>query len=882
MASPYFKPDVEVLQEFRNLNPNILRATLQSIIIGPSYQKIKDPDDLNSTEASIGSYLGAERELPFPALSPGAVVLEDSLSVTIKNYAGVHVIPKTTLRTQGNSGATVAAELKFTDNNQDFVALGVVASASVSDHDGDFVHIIGSAAAGYYEIQQVVDSHTLVVDDPEGKIASLGNLSALNYTIGNFGWLKVDITPTVQGILLSPRLSDSGTVYLSGLARRTDYTGRLVVAESIYDLENVFDEPVTRTNPLAYGMSKTLASLGAGELCLGLMVEDDSVIAYQKALEVLEAEEVYCIVPLSTNPIVHQLVHEHVKAMSDVLQKKERIGLFNTARYNRVVKSGYFGRQNLITGEWGIADGNILATGDEYNDVVQFNHEVFNADGSGSPQTEVIPAGYDRAAVYFRPGADYVLTYALNSAPLIDVPITLNDDGVWTMQLTGDTFANIKFTSTAAHAEKCVIFYAKTINPIPGAEIFYPVIMPNGTQMDQPYLNPVSPDHYALKIHHYDLQNPTNDSEVGLLPFGMTLRVNYGNGQHSDVTTAGIHAFAGKIQSVYVFNNPGAVDADDHLIEVAFIPNAGDYEITTLNDPEATFLSDGIIPGEDELVIVDTNVVDQSTFSQFKETRYKIFSVSEESTLKISQVYNESTGEFEPGWFPSIAVGVNYRVETPIISDKYQLARWYSDISAGFANRRMSHIYAPAVGVSDDGITVTPVPGYYFACAYAGATQAEAPQQGFTNRPFAGFSRVFFTNDYFTEAQLNIIAEGGTTIVIQNRALAPLSVRHQLTTDRTSIETQEYSVTKNVDHMAKTARLTFRPYLGRYLITEATLDLLYSVGSALVARWKRNGQLLSGSVDRFQVDPTQADKVIACFKMKVPIPLNYIRLIFVI
>jgi hypothetical protein len=40
--STYLKPDVEVLQEFRNLNPIILRATLQSIIVGPSFKKIKD------------------------------------------------------------------------------------------------------------------------------------------------------------------------------------------------------------------------------------------------------------------------------------------------------------------------------------------------------------------------------------------------------------------------------------------------------------------------------------------------------------------------------------------------------------------------------------------------------------------------------------------------------------------------------------------------------------------------------------------------------------------------------------------------------------------------------------------------------------------------
>ena len=195
----------------------------------------------------------------------------------------------------------------------------------------------------------------------------------------------------------------------------------------------------------------------------------------------------------------------------------------------------------------------------------------------------------------------------------------------------------------------------------------------------------------------------------------------------------------------------------------------------------------------------------------------------------------------------------------------------------------MTHIFAPAVGVTLDGATITPVPGYYFACAYAGATQSDAPQRGFTNRSFAGFVKCFLTNDYFTEAQMNIIAEGGTTIVIQPNQRAPLTVRHQLTTDMTTVETREYSVTKNVDHMAKTARETFRPYIGRYLINAETMNLLYKVGGALVELWLSRGQALPGTVvDQFQVDPNQVDRVFACFKLKVPIPLNFIRLIFII
>ena len=883
-TSTYFKPDVEVLQEFRNINPVVLKATLQSVIVGPSYQKIKDPNNIDSTEAAIGAYDGTNPQaLPFPVLSPGAIVMEDSLSVTVKNYAGEHVIAKTEIKIDGNSGAVTAATLRFVDNNQNFIESGVVASANVSDHDGNFVHVLSGPKAGYYEIQEVVDANTLVLDDPDGVLAA-GDAVDLHYTIGNFGWMVVDIDPTQKGVLLTPRLSDTGVVYLSGMARRVDYTERFVIAESIYDLEQIFGEPVSLSNPLAYGMAKTLASLGANEMVLGLMVEDDTTTSYQKALEVMESEDVYCIVPLSTNPVVHQLVKEHVNAMSAVEQKAERIGLFNTARYNRIVRSGYFGRQDPVTKAWDIADGNVVASGLPLADTVTFNHESFSADGSSVAQVETIQAAdqFNRLVVYFRPKVDATFSYALDDAPLVDVPFVMDDDGKFVLEApAGKFFVNVKFTSTAVHAEKCEIFYAKTAAQPANSEIQYPVLMGVGAQMDDPYLTPTA-GHKAIKVRHFDYTDPTADPLLGTLPEGLTLRVSFGNGLTRDITYAGQHSFSGDITQVYAFNQDGAEDIDNHLIEVMFLENGGTYTINALEDAEATFLSDKIVAGVDELVLIDPSIVDQTTFSKFAETRFKIYSIANETKLLINQVWNSTLNMWEQGELPGIMSGVRYRVETPVLTDKYQMATWIRDISKGFCDRRMTHIYAPAVGVTDDGVTITPVPGYYFSCAYAGATQSELPQMGFTNRPFAGFARCFFTNDYFTESHLNVIAEGGTTIVIQPRAMAPLTVRHQLTTDMTSIEKREYSVTKNLDHMAKTARITFRPYIGRYLINNDTLNILYSVGNALMERWKREGQVISGSVDQFQVDPTQVDKVYACFRMRVPIPLNYIRLIFVI
>ena len=296
-------------------------------------------------------------------------------------------------------------------------------------------------------------------------------------------------------------------------------------------------------------------------------------------------------------------------------------------------------------------------------------------------------------------------------------------------------------------------------------------------------------------------------------------------------------------------------------------------------DELATFLSDRIVPGVDQLVIIDEGIVDSGTDSGFKETVYQVGEVLAEDSLTVDKVLNTDTNKFEIGQFPSIAPNLSYRVQTPIITDKNKLAEMYRDISASMGTRRMTHIFAPAVGVSDSGSTMTVVPGYYVACAYAGMTQSRPAQQPLTNSPIAGFIKVFNTRNYFTEKQLNTIASGGTTIIEQVNTTSALTVRHQLTTDMRTIESREYSIIRNADFIAKSARETFRPYIGRFYINKAALEVLSKLGSMFVSSMKETDNLAEGStVNKFMVNEEQKDSVIMCITAIVPAPLNNITI----
>jgi hypothetical protein len=145
----------------------------------------------------------------------------------------------------------------------------------------------------------------------------------------------------------------------------------------------------------------------------------------------------------------------------------------------------------------------------------------------------------------------------------------------------------------------------------------------------------------------------------------------------------------------------------------------------------------------------------------------------------------------------------------------------------------------------------------------------------------SGFIGFDHSNRYFSEAQLDVIAGGGTMIFAQDFENQPLYIRHQLTTDLSSIKFQEYSVTKNVDFMAKYLRGQFRPYLGQYNITENTLDILKTTAEAAVKFFKDTnsfsrigGNIRNGSLLSIAEDETQIDTVRMRFGFTIPIPLN--------
>ena len=172
-----------------------------------------------------------------------------------------------------------------------------------------------------------------------------------------------------------------------------------------------------------------------------------------------------------------------------------------------------------------------------------------------------------------------------------------------------------------------------------------------------------------------------------------------------------------------------------------------------------------------------------------------------------------------------------------------------------------------------------PVPGYYLAAGLAGQVAGQRPEQGFTNLPLAGdYSKLKYSGDYYSEAQLNILAGGGNYVMWQANSAAPIVTRHQLSTDRSSVERQELSITKSLDFVSKFVRDGVSPYIGRYNITPTFLGLLKSIIVGQGTYLRREGYINDMKVEKVEQDSISQDTILVTLSVSVQYPVNYIKI----
>jgi hypothetical protein len=205
----------------------------------------------------------------------------------------------------------------------------------------------------------------------------------------------------------------------------------------------------------------------------------------------------------------------------------------------------------------------------------------------------------------------------------------------------------------------------------------------------------------------------------------------------------------------------------------------------------------------------------------------------------------------------------------------------YVNIGQGYANRKVWFMVLNGAYASVEG-TQALVDGFYLTAAKAGMVAGNIPSAPFTNAPISGFTKVVGTNDRYKSTQLNQIAAGGCDVIIQNGRGSPLSSRHQLTTDMTSIETREQSIVKAVDFCAKFIRTGLRTRIGQFNITQPFLTSLSTVVQAQLKYLIENKIVAGGELNTLTQDVDNPDTVIADVILEVLYPCNYIRVTLIV
>ena len=332
-------------------------------------------------------------------------------------------------------------------------------------------------------------------------------------------------------------------------------------------------------------------------------------------------------------------------------------------------------------------------------------------------------------------------------------------------------------------------------------------------------------------------------------------------------------------------NGPASLGAGDGMIVTwGAVAGAAKYEvwrttggttrgkITEVTAPAVTYTDVGAVGGGGTAPV--TGQLPSTYDTALLGARHEVASVDSPAQLSLAA---DPTG----GASGVLITAVHYRVTHDMSRDDE--AALLAGYATSLGSRRVVSSWPDILAVSINAVA-TPVPGFFAGAVFAGMTAGLPSQQGFTNLTLTGFVGRENSDDRYTDDQLDIIAGGGNLVLTQPVEGAALLVRHQVTTDMSTIYFQEYSVTKNVDLVARFFRGCFSPYLGIYNITDGLFDLLKSKGQAGIGFLKKQrvqrigAPLRSGQLTGVAESDTQPDTVEVGISIDVPLPLNHLNI----
>ena len=285
-----------------------------------------------------------------------------------------------------------------------------------------------------------------------------------------------------------------------------------------------------------------------------------------------------------------------------------------------------------------------------------------------------------------------------------------------------------------------------------------------------------------------------------------------------------------------------------------------------LNVPGASFLNDGIEPGDMISLITADDAAIQGTF--------KLDTIYSNTTLGIKAGLSG-----EVGYIPEVETNVT-KFEILRNLDNASKAKNIAAISSTFNDKRIIHIMPCLVGITENSV-IKYLPSYYLAAAVAGCVAGFPVQQGLTNLTLAGIDSLQGSNFYFSKDDLNAMAAAGTMIFVQDTQSAPPYCRHELTTDMSVLEYRELLKVKNWDYLSYFYHDIVQPFIGNWNIVDDTLRVVRQTVISASENLKTQklprigAPLVSYEIAELAQDATAKDKIQLRMNIAIVDPNNY-------
>lgn len=939
----YRRPAIEVIQEFQQAAAALALPSLPAVVVGPGYQ-VKDDvnagvyseDDLATTSYSyVGLTTGAVVDLDDAPTDATEANAHKSVGFKLTDaYLVKYPVAPTTSVITG----VLATPNLFTD------ATSGAFSSFDPDADGapsyyiDIIDSVGIVAAdqGRKYIISKTDDNTLVV---AAEWQSSLPLTNVEYRILEFreeeeyaeeDFAANGITKTATSVDVLPGLESTtdtvampvveGTVLLAWRAIRPDLAGSLTAFTDLDSLEAVFGiGSVVPSNIGAYGVNLALLNTTTEVNYTGLSAafQTNEEQSWQDALEYLENKDVYGVAVLTHLAAVHQTAKSHVEGMSLSTVGRERVCFFN--RQIREIEvlvpasgigtvtsagvgNGLSGTDNKDFGD--LTNGSFITDSvqvgsrleidsytavagvqrsvtpnerdwlDNTNNLIQLTNAAFTAGdvgkfilvrGATSLTNDVeheiaTRVSANRVTASVAPAVDEVMLATTRAwiCSLVRAPANGGTDTVvkttkiWTIAAGAFTAADIgrlMFVASATDPGNDGVF---TIGSVIGPTQI--------TTVEEPGADETFPGPATWSI--YDIvRDPARDA--------VSDSVDATSLQWTILNAIFDSDDVGRV--LRVTGATGAGNNADHVIEAVLSSSVvRTTNATTPVDEEFNGLEPNATLTVLDIVSTTPNAAEAAYITG---TRHTVAAVTTESQLTL--------GSDPTNGFGGTLEDVVYTITKDLSLNEQ--ATYLAGYATSFGSRRVVHTWPDRVAVSVNGLA-TMIPGYFAGPVLSGMTAGLPSQAGFTNLSVVGFVGRENSDDLFSDTQLDTIAGGGNMILTQPVADAALSVRHQLTTDLSTIYYQEFSVTKNVDLIARFFRGLYRPFLGSYNITDGLLDLLKTRGQSGISylldqRAPRVGApLRQGQLTRIEESDDQPDTVEIDVDISIPLPLNNIKL----